>query len=153
MMNTPMYSQPQPDSESAYELFQRAHPGRGSLRVQASTARGSFPVPGALVEVTRNFNGVTRVLYKNNTNNSGIVERMILPTLPSDYSRQEATAEDSGTVYQVSVYHPGFVPLIAKCCKERVATRLCFARTFTSPASLSILNQHGASKWISYAAR
>ncbi len=112
MMNTPMYSQPQPHSESAYELFQRAHPGRGSLRVQASTARGSFPVPGALVEVTRNFNGVTRVLYKNNTNNSGIVERMILPTLPSDYSRQEATAEDSGTVYQVSVYHPGFVPLI-----------------------------------------
>ena len=69
-------------------------------------------MPGALVEVTRNFNGVTRVLYKNNTNNSGIVERMILPTLPSDYSRQEATAEDSGTVYQVSVYHPGFVPLI-----------------------------------------
>lgn len=111
-MVTQMFQEPQPGTESAYELFQQAHPGRGSLRVQVSTARGTFPVAGAVVEVTREFDGVRRVLYKNVTNNSGIVERMVLPTLPADYSRQEATAEESGTVYQVSVYHPSFVPLI-----------------------------------------
>lgn len=111
-MNTPMYIEPQPATEKAYEKFQQTHPGRGGLRVQVSTARGTFPVSGALVEVTRVFDGVRRVLYKNFTDNSGIVGKMILPTLPVDYSRQEATAENSGTVYQVSVYHPGFVPLV-----------------------------------------
>jgi len=107
-----MYGEPQTGTASAYELFQRAHPGRGSLRVQVSTARGTFPVAGATVEVTRMFDGVPRVLYKTTTNNSGVVEKLILPTLPVDYSRQEATAEDSGTVYQVSVYQPGFAPLV-----------------------------------------
>ena len=34
-----MYPEPQPDSSAAYELFLKAHPGRGILRVQVSTAR------------------------------------------------------------------------------------------------------------------
>lgn len=111
-MNTmQMYDQGQENTENAYALFQNAHPGRGSLRVQVSTARGTFPIPGALVEVSRTFDGVVRVLYQAMTNESGIVEHMILPALPDEYSQQEATAENSGTVYQVSVFHPGFVPL------------------------------------------
>lgn len=102
---------PQAPSQTSYDEFLRAHPGRGNLKVQVSTARGTFPVSGALVEVTRVFDGVNRVLYKNVTNPSGIVERMPLPALPVGYSRQESTAEGSGTEYQVSVYHPAFVPL------------------------------------------
>ncbi|MBE6989526.1 MAG: hypothetical protein E7426_02105 [Ruminococcaceae bacterium] len=108
----PTDEQGQPGTGSAYELFQRAHPGRGKLRVQVSTARGTFPVPGALVEVTRDFGGVRRMLYKNTTNTSGIVERLVLPALPADYSQYEPTAGNSGTEYQVSVYHPAFVPLV-----------------------------------------
>ncbi len=106
-----MYPEPQPDSSAAYELFLKAHPGRGILRVQVSTARGSFPVPGAMVEVWRVFDGMKRILYKNVTNSSGIVEQMVLPALPADYSRQESTAASSGTAYEVSVYHPAFVPM------------------------------------------
>jgi hypothetical protein len=101
----------QTPSEGSYEEFLRSHPGRGNLKVQVSTARGTFPVAGALVEVTKAFDGVERVLYKNVTNPSGIVERMPLPALPVEYSQQESTAERSGTQYQVSVYHPGFMPL------------------------------------------
>ena len=101
----------QPATETSYEAFLRSHPGRGSLRVQVSTARGTFPVANALVEVTKTFDGVERVLYKNVTNTSGIVEGMHLPALPVGYSRQESTAGSSGTEYQVSVYHPGFAPL------------------------------------------
>ena len=105
------YDVPQPATESEYDAFVRTHPGRGSLRVQVSTARGTFPVPGAVVEVTRSFDGVRRILYSALTNNSGVVEHMVLPTLPADYSWQESTAENSGTVYEVSVYHPSFTPL------------------------------------------
>jgi len=111
-MSTPMYIGPQPGTDRAYEVFQQTHPGRGSLRVQVSTARGTFPVSGAWVEVSRVFDGSRRVLYRGMTDNSGIVEKIVLPTLPASYSRQESTAADSGTVYQVSVYHPGFVPLV-----------------------------------------
>lgn len=111
MWETQMYQEPQAETGAAYELFMQAHPAKGSLRVQVSTARGFFPVPGALVEVSRDFDGVKRVLYKNATNSSGIVEHMSLPALPVDYSQQESTAADSGTAYRVSVYHPAFVPL------------------------------------------
>lgn len=95
-----------------YESFLRSHPGRGSLKVQVSTARGTFPVPGALVEVSRIIDGVSYVLYKKVTDSSGIAERMPLPAQPAGNSRVEATAEDSGTQYQVSVFHPAFHPLI-----------------------------------------
>ena len=106
-----MYGAPQTATQSEYDAFVRAHPGRGSLRVQVSTARGTFPVPGAVVEVTRSFDGVRRILYSALTNNSAVVEHMILPALPADYSWQESTAEESGTEYEVSVYHPAFTPL------------------------------------------
>ena len=111
MWEMQMVQEPQPETSGAYELFLQAHPARGSLRVQVSAARGAFPVPGALVEVSRDFDGVRRVLYKGVTNSSGILEGMVLPALPVDYSRQESTAADSGTAYRVSVYHPAFVPL------------------------------------------
>lgn len=106
-----IYDVPQATTQSEYDSFVQTHPGRGSLRVQVSTARGTFPVPGAVVEVTRSFGGVRRILYSALTDNSGVVEHMILPALPADYSRQESTAENSGTVYEVSVYHPSFTPL------------------------------------------
>ena len=35
--------------------FRSAHPEQGSLRVQVSSGRGLFPVPGAEVEVYRDF--------------------------------------------------------------------------------------------------
>ena len=35
--------------------FRNAHPEQGSLRVQVSAAQGIFPIPGAAVEVYRDF--------------------------------------------------------------------------------------------------
>ena len=100
-----------PPAGETYESFLRSHPGRGSLKVQVSTARGTFPVPGAVVEVSRVMDGERRILYSRLTDPSGIVERMPLPAQPAGNSRVEATAEGSGTQYQVSVFHPLFIPL------------------------------------------
>jgi hypothetical protein len=101
----------QGESQMAYEQFRREHPGRGSLRVQVSAARGTFPVPGALVRVSRSFGGEPRLLHEAMTNESGIVDHIILPTLPASYSQQEATAADSGTRYQVLIRHASFTPV------------------------------------------
>ncbi|MBQ2061385.1 MAG: hypothetical protein II458_01795 [Oscillospiraceae bacterium] len=68
-------------------------------------------MPNALVEVTKEIDGVNRLLYSRVTDPSGIAERMPLPAQPVGNSRQESTAEGSGTQYQVSVYHPAFVPV------------------------------------------
>ena len=93
---------------SDYEVFLKTHPGRGKLRVQVTEARGAFPVPGAPVEVRRRFGGESRLLYKVLTDSSGIVENLVLPTLPAELSRQEATADSGGTAYLVAVSHPAF---------------------------------------------
>ena len=95
----------------SYRRFIEDHPGRGTLRVQVSTARGTFPVPGAQVEVSRVFNGVRRILYSRMTDLSGIAGGMVLPAQATGASLNELTAGTSGTVYQVSVYHAGYLPL------------------------------------------
>ena len=58
--------------------FRSAHPEQGSLRVQVSSGRGLFPVPGAEVEVYRDFGAVRETFYTGVTDNSGIVEGILL---------------------------------------------------------------------------
>lgn len=99
----------QADTNDAFRQFVLSHPGRGKLRVQASTA-GLFPVPQARVEVTRRFGDASRLLFKNVTDASGISDNMVLPALPASYSQDAATARRSGTDYIVSVYHPSYLP-------------------------------------------
>ena len=97
--------------EQARQQFTLAHPDRGTLRVQVSTAQGAFPVPEAAVTVARSFGGVSQILYRGVTDSSGILDGLSLPALPDSYSQNAATAGQSGTEYQVSVYQPDFVPV------------------------------------------
>lgn len=84
------------------------YPNIGTLRVQVSTGRGSFPVKGALVEVALNYDGKHYVIYRNQTNESGIVSDLLLPANPTAESQSSATAGGSGVDYLVSVTHPSF---------------------------------------------
>ncbi|MBQ1962017.1 MAG: hypothetical protein II357_02850 [Clostridia bacterium] len=101
-----------PDADS-YAQFLREHPSEGILKVQATAARSAFPVSGATVEVSVVINGEKYVLYNNVTDESGISDDMLLPARPSDFSQNSVTASDSGTQYEVSVYHPAFNSLTA----------------------------------------
>lgn len=51
--------------------FRNAHPEQGSLRVQVSAAQGIFPIPGASVEVYRDFGAVRETFYSGVTDSSG----------------------------------------------------------------------------------
>lgn len=97
-------------TDDTYAVFLKTHPGRGKLRVQVSTGRGSFPVEDAAVEVSRKFGEEKRIFYKMMSDESGIVDNMELPALPSDYSQSSSTAFESGTEYQVAVFHPAYSP-------------------------------------------
>ena len=84
--------------------FFREHPGQGRLRVQVSTGRGTFPVEGTRVEVSREMAGGRQVFYRAVSDRSGLVMGITLPV-------QAAGEEAVGTVYQVWVEHPDYLPL------------------------------------------
>ena len=86
--------------------FRGAHPEQGSLRVKVTAAQGIFPIPGASVEVYRDFGTVRETFFTGVTDASGIAEDIRLPALPAGWSQSAETAGISGTVYQVSVRHP-----------------------------------------------
>ena len=88
--------------------FRNAHPEQGSLRVQVSAAQGIFPIPGAAVEVYRDFGAVRETFYTGVTDSSGIVEGILLPALPAAWGCSADTAGISGTAYSVTVRHPQY---------------------------------------------
>lgn len=88
--------------------FRGAHPEQGSLRVQVSAARGVFPIAGAEVEVYRDFGGVRETFYTGVTDESGIIDGILLPALPAVWGQSADTAGISGTDYTVTVRHPHY---------------------------------------------
>ena len=84
-----------------------AFPAKGTLRVQVSVADGAFPVANAVVAVLA---GET-VLYRVETDSSGIAEGITLPARDRALSGAENTAAQSGAAYTVTVEHDGFLPV------------------------------------------
>ena len=88
--------------------FLEGNPGRGTLRVQVSTARGAFPVNRAVVEVAVMLGGARVLLYRKRTDSSGIADGFTLPAKPCYESQNPGTAGDSMASYVVSVSHPSY---------------------------------------------
>lgn len=88
--------------------FRGAHPEQGSLRVKVTAAQGIFPIPGASVEVYRDFGAVREMFFTGVTDASGIAEKILLPALPVSLGLSSETAGSSGTAYRVAVRHPDF---------------------------------------------
>jgi hypothetical protein len=90
-----------------YEEFIRMYPGRGTLKVQISVARGAYPVKNVMVDVAQIYNGVRYSLYNDVTDISGIVENMVLPakSIESTLNFDEAEPEAQ---YMITVFHPDF---------------------------------------------
>ena len=90
-----------------YEEYIRRYPGRGTLKVQLSVARGAYPIKNAMVDVAQIYDGVRYSLYNDVTDISGIVDNMVLParsigsTLNFDSVLPEAE-------YMITVFHPDF---------------------------------------------
>ena len=79
--------------------------GLGVLRVQVLTAKGTFPVEGAEVEIT-DLSG--KVMGRLRTDRSGLTARTVLPCSPAALSLTASTAMESVVRYEVSAAHPNF---------------------------------------------
>ena len=101
-----------PEGESPfrpeYEEYIRQYPGRGTLKVQLSVARGAYPIKNAMVDVAQLYNGVRYSLYNDVTDISGIVDNMVLPAR----SIESTLNFDAGMLpeaeYLITVFHPDF---------------------------------------------
>lgn len=90
-----------------YEEYISHYPGRGTLKVQISVARGAYPIKNVMVDVAQIYKGVRYSLYNDVTDISGIVDNMVLPaksietTLNFDETEPEAE-------YIITIFHPDF---------------------------------------------
>ena len=91
-----------------YEEYIRQYPGRGTLKVQISVARGAFPLKNVLVDVSQIYNGVRYSLYNDVTDLSGIVDNMVLPARSLESTLNFDTAQLGDAEYLVTVFHPDF---------------------------------------------
>lgn len=91
----------------AYEEFIRHYPGRGTLKVQLSVARGAYPIKNAMVDVAQIWDGVRYSLYNDVTDISGIVDNMVLPA-KSIESALNADEEEPEAEYMITIFHPDF---------------------------------------------
>lgn len=90
-----------------YEEYIRQYPGRGTLKVQLSVARGAYPIRNAMVDVSQLYNGIRYSLYNDVTDLSGIVDNMVLParSIGSTLNYDDVLPEAE---YMVTIFHPDF---------------------------------------------
>ena len=112
-----IYSQPRTVQQGEspfrdeYEEYIRAYPGRGTLKVQISVARGAFPLKNVLVDVSQIYNGVRYSLYNDVTDISGIVDNMVLPARSVESTLNFESSQLPEAEYLVTIFHPDFQEL------------------------------------------
>lgn len=94
-----------------YEEYIREYPGRGTLKVQISVARGAFPLKNVLVDVSQVWQGVRYSLYNDVTDISGIVDNMVLPARSIESTLNFEDSQIPEAEYLVTIFHPDFQEL------------------------------------------
>ncbi len=124
-----------------YEDFVRHYPGRGTLKVQISVARGAYPVKNVLVDVAQVLDGVRYSLYNDVTDISGIVDNMVLPA-KSIESVLNADEDEPEAEYMITVFHPDFEEITdcAVVIHDKIETILPISLTPKTPASTTQTN-------------
>ena len=97
---------PQETLTQNLDEFLNEYTGSGILKIEVTSGNSNIPVKDAAVEVLRESENTFIRIYKKVTDESGIVDNLVLPALPASLSQIEETANDSGTVYIVTVNHP-----------------------------------------------
>ena len=62
-----------------YRSFINANPGFGFLKIRAFAASQAVPISGMSVVVSKNIGGNKVIFFEGVTNESGVIERIILP--------------------------------------------------------------------------
>ena len=67
-------------NSSTYNNFININNGKGILKIEASTANEAYPLSGVEITISKKLDGNNVIFYKGVTNDSGIIDGIILPT-------------------------------------------------------------------------
>ena len=85
-----------------YKDYIKEHPGSGSLRVRAYSANEALPIEGVKVEISTYYKSNLIVFFQGETDSSGLIDRISLPTTNNDSNNLEIPER---TIYQVHVIY------------------------------------------------
>ena len=94
-----------------FPQFIELTPQTGSLRVQATAARNATPVGQAQVRVSKNFTDGMRVFATGATDESGILDNILLPA-PDKNATQALESIAPYALYDIEVSHPDYAPQV-----------------------------------------
>lgn len=92
-------------SSENYPEFALENSKTGILKVQVSGANQAFPLSDVEVEIWKEINGDKVVFFKGTTDNSGIIDNIILPAKPSKKDVEEAS-DIIYTSYILTITYP-----------------------------------------------
>lgn len=65
---------------TTYKNFMNINNGKGILKVEASTASEAYPIKDVEITISKKLDGKDIIFYKGVTNDSGIIDGIVLPT-------------------------------------------------------------------------
>ena len=103
-MNTYNFNDENFKNTTAYENFITANPSEGYLKVRASAASQALPISGLKIVVSKVIDNNNVIFFEGSTNESGVIERIVLPAPKLDANNLDAPRS---TTYQISAtYEP-----------------------------------------------
>ena len=79
-MNTYNINDPEFINSSNYQDFIEKNPSRGFLKIRAFAASQAIPISGLNIIVSTNIGNSNVIFFEGNTNSSGVIENITLPT-------------------------------------------------------------------------
>jgi hypothetical protein len=92
---------------SIYKNFININDSNGILKIEASTASGAYPLVGVSIVISKMLDGNKVIFYEGKTNDSGIIESIILPTRSIKGEINEAS-DILFTTYDLDAYYEEF---------------------------------------------
>ncbi len=96
--------------ENMYELYKEEHPMTGYIKVHAFSARRTYPVPNATVEIGKNFPQGRYVIAVLKTDSSGLTQTIPVPAAPKALSQQPGVKQPY-SAFDIYIKHPNFADM------------------------------------------
>lgn len=94
-------------NSSTYKNYININNGKGILKIEASTASEAYPLDGVEVTISKMLDGNKIIFYKGVTNESGIIDGIVLPTR-SIKNEVEDVSDIVFTTYDLVANYPKY---------------------------------------------
>lgn len=101
------------DLNEVYKNYQQVFPNIGYIMVQTLTARRTFPVANAIVEISKDFIQGRHIISRQITDLSGQIEKVEVPAVSKDFANSPGNNHPY-TTYTIIVKHPEYATLTFK---------------------------------------